>query len=187
MSSAKLRCRNQTPEETELFANVLADKDNRFAANLVRLALKKAVNNKVFDHIKKIFDRERGKEDFKDKNEEKNFCNKNGDLQSSLPLDASLRGKYTSLNAEWRKISDRAKRGSGLAPAKESKWHKILNPVLTEINEDLEITENSADVFFCLNKGDDKSDISEKESSQEFDSSCVNNEDVPGDEDSLQF
>ena len=109
-------------------------------------------------------------------------------MQSYLPLDASvnkLRRKYTSLDAEWRKISDRIKRRSGLAPAKEPKWYKILNPVLTEINEDLEIKGNSADVFFCLNKGDDESDISEKESSQESDSSGVNNEDVPGDEDSL--
>ena len=39
MSSAKERCCNWTPEETELFANVLADKDNRFAASLEGLAL----------------------------------------------------------------------------------------------------------------------------------------------------
>ena len=32
----------------QLFANVLADEDNRLAASL-----KKAANNKVFDHIKK--------------------------------------------------------------------------------------------------------------------------------------
>ena len=104
MSSAKVRCRNWTPEETELFANVLADEDNRFAASLERLALKKAANNKVFDHIKIIFDRERGKKDFKDKNEEKNCCNKNGDFQGYSPLDTSvtkLRRKYTSLKAEW--------------------------------------------------------------------------------------
>ena len=86
------------------------------------------------------------------------------------------------MKAEWRKISDRAKRGSGLAPEKEPKWYKILNPVFTETNEDLEITGNSADVSFSLNEGDDESDISEKESSQESDSSGVNNEDVPGNE-----
>ena len=56
MSSAKVRCRNWTPKETMLFANVLADADNQFAANLERLALKKAVINEVFNHIKKIFD-----------------------------------------------------------------------------------------------------------------------------------
>ena len=87
MSGAKVRCRNWTPEETELFSNVLTDEDNRLAASLERLALKEAASNEVFDHIKRIFDRERGKKDFKDKNEETNFCNKNGDLQSYSPLN----------------------------------------------------------------------------------------------------
>ena len=80
-----------------------------------------------------------------------------------MPLDISinkLRRKYTSLKAEWRKISDGAKRGSGLALEKERKWYKILNPVFTETNEDVEITGNNADVSFSLSEGDDESDIS---------------------------
>ena len=56
MNSAKVRCRNWTPEETELFADALADEGNRFAASLERLSLKKAANNEIFDHMKKIFD-----------------------------------------------------------------------------------------------------------------------------------
>ena len=50
-----------------------------------------------------MFDRERGKKDFKDKNEEGNFCNKNRDLQSYSALDTpvnKLRRKYTSLKQE---------------------------------------------------------------------------------------
>ena len=115
--------------------------------------------------FKKILDRERGKKDFKSKNEEGNFCNKNGDFQSYSALDTSvnkLRRKYTSLKAEWRRMSDKAKRGCGLAPGKEPKWYKILNPVFTETNEDLEKTGNSADVSFSLNEGDDESGISEE-------------------------
>ena len=53
--------------------------------------------------FKKILDRERGKKDFKGKNEEGNFCNKNGDFHSYSALDTSvnkLRRKYTSLKAE---------------------------------------------------------------------------------------
>ena len=53
MSSAKVRCRNWTPEETELFANVLADEDNRFAASLERLALKKQPTTKYLIILKK--------------------------------------------------------------------------------------------------------------------------------------
>ena len=41
MSSAKVRCRNWTPEKTEFFANVLTDQGNRFLASVERLALKK--------------------------------------------------------------------------------------------------------------------------------------------------
>ena len=58
-------------------------------------------------------------------------------------------------------MSDKAKRGCGLAPGKEPKWYKILNPVFTETNEDLEKTGNSA-VSFSLNEGDDESGISEE-------------------------
>ena len=84
------------------------------------------------------------------------------------------------MKAEWQTILDRAKRGSGLAPEKQ--WYKILNLVFTATYEDLEITWNSADISFSLNEGDNESGISEKESSQESDSSGVNNKDVPGDE-----
>ena len=86
------------------------------------------------------------------------------------------------MKAEWQTILDKAKRGSGLASGKQPKWYKILNLVFTATYEDLEITGNSADISFSLNEGDDESDISEEESSQECDSSGVNNEDVPGDE-----
>ena len=89
------------------------------------------------------------------------------------------------MKAEWRKILDRAKLRSGLAPEKEPKWCKILNPVFTETNEDVEITGNSADVSFSLNESDDESGISDRESSQKFDSSGVNNEDISGDEETL--
>ena len=53
MSSAKVRCRNWTLEETEVFAKVLADEDNRFAANLERLALKKQPTTKFLIILKK--------------------------------------------------------------------------------------------------------------------------------------
>ena len=58
----------------------------------------------------------------------------------------------------------------------------ILNLIFTKTNEDLEITGNSADVTFSLNKVDDENGITEKESLQESDSSAANNEDVLGDE-----
>ena len=52
-SSAKVRCRNWTPEETERFANVLASEDHRFAAGLERLAIKKQPTTKYLIILKK--------------------------------------------------------------------------------------------------------------------------------------
>ena len=48
--SAKVRCRNWTSEETELF---VADEDNRFAAGVERLALKKQPTTKYMIILKK--------------------------------------------------------------------------------------------------------------------------------------
>ena len=45
-----------------------------------------------------------------------------------------FRRKYTTLKAEWRKISDRCKNGSSLAPEKEPSWYEILNPIFSEKN-----------------------------------------------------
>ena len=61
-------------QRKQFFTNVLADEDNRFAASLERLALKKVANNEVFGHIKTIFDRERSKKDFKDKTKKETFA-----------------------------------------------------------------------------------------------------------------
>ena len=82
--------------------------------------------------LKKSFIESEVRRILKTKTKNKNFCNKNRDLQSYSPLDTTvtkLRRKYTSLKAEWQKILDRARRGSGLALGKEPKWYKILNPV----------------------------------------------------------
>ena len=40
------------PNETELFATILADEERQFALSLERLALKKKANQEVFEHIK---------------------------------------------------------------------------------------------------------------------------------------
>ena len=63
------------------------------------------------------------------------FANTKGVVSEYTPLDTSLeklRRKYTTLKAEWRKISDRCKNGSGLAPEKEPSWYKILKPIFSE-------------------------------------------------------
>ena len=52
-----------------------------------------------------------------------------GVVSEYTPLDTSLeklRRKYTTLKAEWRKISDRCKNGSGLVAEKEPSSYKIF-------------------------------------------------------------
>ena len=113
----KARSRNWTDNELEEFAKVLADDENAFAVSLEKLALKKSANNEVFSQIKIAFDRALRDPDFKKKNEELHFKQKDGKILEYSILDTSedkLRKKYANLKASWNKISDRAKNGSGL-------------------------------------------------------------------------
>ena len=54
-----------TKNELELFAEVPADPENDFAISLKKLALKKAANIEVFEHIKNTFEIEMDNEIFK--------------------------------------------------------------------------------------------------------------------------
>ena len=73
-------------EETELFAEVLADPDNCFAQSLDRLGLKNSYNNKVFKGLKS--------DSFKD---------------LDTPIEKRGR-KYKSLEQEWSKLTNRVKK-----------------------------------------------------------------------------
>ena len=150
------RSRNWTIGETVLFARILADEENNFCDSLERLALKKSANNEVFEAIKTIFDVHRAELEFETENEINNFKYEKGETIKYEPLDTSflkLRRKYASIKAEWRKLDDIAKKGSGLSPKREPKWYKILNPIFTETNEPLELSSGIEDIFFIRDTG----------------------------------
>ena len=114
--------RRFTKEETMLFVDILTDPDNRFLSSLEKLALKHSFNDEVFNHIKRINDEALKQEHFRMENERKNFTKKNGELIEYDKLGATipiLRAKLKNLKSEWRKITDRIQRGSGLSPEKE--------------------------------------------------------------------
>ena len=125
-----IRTRNWTSAEVTLFTEVLADEEHNFAAALEELALKKAANNEVLtQNTQKIFDQKLKENDFMEVNEAENVTIAKGVVSEYTPLDTSLeklRRKYTTLKAEWRKISNRCKNGSGLAAEKEPSWYKIF-------------------------------------------------------------
>ena len=45
-------------EEIEKFSEILADPANNYASSLEKLALKKLLNNELFEHVKNTFDEE---------------------------------------------------------------------------------------------------------------------------------
>ena len=112
-----IRTRNWTSAEVTLFTEVLADEEHSFAAALEGLALKKVANNEVLtQNTQKIFDQKLKENDFMEVNEAENVTIAKGVVSEYTPLDTTLeklRRKYTTLKAEWRKISDRCKTGSG--------------------------------------------------------------------------
>ena len=129
-----IRARNWTSVEVTLFAGVLADEEHNFATALEEHALKKAANDEAFTLIQKIFDQKRRENHFIEVNKVESFTNAKGVVSEYTPLDTSLGKlcrKYTTLKAEWRKISARCKHGSGLAPEKEPSWYEILNPIFS--------------------------------------------------------
>ena len=157
-----IRATNWTSTEVTLFAEVLADEEDNFADGLEELALKKVANNEVFTLIQRIFDQKGRENDFIEVDEAESFRNVKGAVREYTPLDTALeklRRKYTTLKAEWRKISDRYKNGSGLAPETEPSWYKILNPIFSEKNECLHLAEESEDLSLNLQNGSIESDF----------------------------
>ena len=107
----------------------------------------------MFEAIKTIFDVHRAELDFEAENEINNFKNEKGETIEYEPLDTSilrLRRKYAPIKAEWRKLDDIVKKGSGLLPKREPKWYKILNPIFTERNEPLGLASGIGDTSFFI-------------------------------------
>ena len=94
-----------------------------------------------------------------------NFKSKDGSIFKYEQLDTSipkLRKKYTNLKTEWRKLTERAKTGSGLAPEKEPKWYQHLNVIFAETNEELQLAAESGDLSFTQEFNIDENDSADE-------------------------
>ena len=172
-----IRARNWNSAEVTLLAEVLADEEHNFTAALEELALKKAASNEVFTLIQKIFDQQRRENHFIEVNKAENFTNAKGVVSEYTLVDTlleKLRRKYTTLKAEWRKISDRCKNGSGLAPEKEPSWYKILNTIFSGKNESFHLAEGNEDLSFNLHN--DSIDSDDENSFQKSDEESLHEE-----------
>ena len=106
-------------EETELFAEILADPDNVFAKSLECLAPIKSFNYEIFRHIHCEFLKVLKSDSFRDINE-LNFLDKYGDPINHKDLDESIdKQLIQNLKQELSKLTDRSKNDSGLPPDKE--------------------------------------------------------------------
>ena len=68
-NSKKRKCkesqRHWMKEDIDKFSEILADPANNYGASLEKLALKKLLNNELFEHIKNTFDEELNDREFK--------------------------------------------------------------------------------------------------------------------------
>ena len=46
---------------------------------------------------------------------------------------------------QWRKYTDRIKKGSGKSPIEEPEWYKIINPIFSDTHGNLEIASKASD------------------------------------------
>ena len=165
---SKTRNRRWTEDELELLALVLTDEENNFASSLETLTLKKSANNEVFESLKKIFDEKLKELSFAEKNA-RNFTLKDGVARNYELLDTSiekLRKNYTIMKTEWRKLTDRIKRGGDWSTINEPKWCKILNEIFAEAHENLAASARAEDLLFFLNEESDLSTSSSEENEE---------------------
>ena len=109
----------------------------------------KVVFKETLEKLKKSFQ----EEPFKSLNEEALKKKKSSELQLD---EKKLQVKYNNMKQQWRKLRDKQKHGSGIAPTKYPDWFKIINPVLSDTNQTMDnicshpknlsmITENDRD------------------------------------------
>ena len=156
--------RNWTEEETDLYESVLSNPDETYIETLEQKALKNATNTEVFMDILNDFNIALNEEGFKEKNVRNNF-RKDGtetDYQPSFFSGtdgiSKLKAKYKELQGKWKKTTDEAKTGSGLAGTSEEKWYELLNPALAETNTQLDDISSAKDTSYLAEEEQDEND-----------------------------
>jgi hypothetical protein len=114
------------------------------------LALKKTANNNLFEEIVdalqmwilELFNKLENEEGISKRYKGKRVL---------PPLNitvAKLRVKYKWLRSEWRKYTDRVRKGSGKKTINEPKWFSILNPIFADMLGDIsDVASSSSSVF----------------------------------------
>lgn len=142
------KSRQWTETELKYFALVLVDEKTEFAYKLDTLALKKTANKNVYEDISIELKEVMSGADFKEENQREIRSSKSKKGLLPLSIDADkLRTKFKWLKDQWRRYSDRIKKGSGKSPIQEPEWYTILNPVFSDTHGNLEVASKVSDVL----------------------------------------
>ena len=148
-----------TETELKYLALVLADEKTQYAVILESLALKKSANNEIFEEIARDLERYLSSEEFNQNNEREKSKSKGKRKDSPLDITpARLRVKYKFLRTQWRKLTDRVKKGSGKAPIEEPEWLTILNPIFSDTMGDMDVASSPSDVLSHCSTSDEETD-----------------------------
>jgi hypothetical protein len=162
-SKKQQKSRQWTETELKYFALVLVDEKNEFAYKLDTLALKKTANKIVFEDISTELEEIMSGEDFKEENLSEHRSSKSKKELLPLNIDAEkLRIKFKWMKDQWRKYTDRIKKGSGKSPIQEPEWYTIINAVFSDTHGNLEIASKARDVL----SDDSESDVSNSEDTE---------------------
>ena len=142
------KSRPWTETKLEYFAIVLADEKNEFGYKLDTLALKKTANKGVFEEIKVALNELMSSEEFKEENEREHNTSKSRKDLTPLRIDVEkLRIKFKWMKDQWRRYSDRIKKGSGKSPIQEPEWYRIINPLFSDTHGNMEVASQASDVL----------------------------------------
>jgi hypothetical protein len=172
------RSRSWTEIELKYFALILADKENGFAYKLDTLALKKTANKSIFEQIGKMFSDSMSSEEFKTEN---TASSKKPLTPLEIDVD-KLRAKFKWLKDQWRRLSDRVKKGSGISPIEQPEWYQIINPIFSDTQGCLQPVTQANEIL--SDSGDSDVDCSEDANGSNQTEHCFDNSSNIGDDES---
>ena len=138
-----------TETQLKYLALVLPDEPKNLSFRLDALALKKS-DNELLEEISKVLESSLSSQQFKEENEGERWKSKR--KRNDTPWDiraGSIRVNYKWLRNQWRKFSDRVKRGSGKAPIEEPEWFTILRAIICKYRESGETVHHGFSLNFA--------------------------------------
>ena len=62
--------------------------------------------------------------------------------------DEKLRNEFKWMKGQWRRYTDRGKKGRDQSPLTEPEWYKILNPIFSDTHGNMELASQASDALY---------------------------------------